>query len=55
MTFSFEKMADSGLIVVAVTLDGKGKLWMILDRGCSNTTIDNKMHCIYWDMSWRML
>ena len=31
MTFSFERMADSGLIVVAVTLDGKGKLRMILD------------------------
>ena len=41
MTFSFERMADSGLIVVAVTLDGKGKLRMILDTGCSNTTIDS--------------
>jgi predicted aspartyl protease len=41
MTYSFERMSDSGLIIVAVTLDGKGKLRMILDTGCSNTTIDS--------------
>jgi predicted aspartyl protease len=41
MTYGFERMSDSGLIIVAVTLDGKGKLRMILDTGCSNTTIDS--------------
>jgi hypothetical protein len=41
MTFSFERMVDGGLIIVGLTLDKKNKLRMILDIGCSNTTIDS--------------
>ena len=41
MTFSFERMVDGGLIIVGLTLDKKNKLRMILDTGCSNTTIDS--------------
>jgi predicted aspartyl protease len=41
MTYTFERMADGGLIIVSVTLDEKSKLRMILDTGCSNTTIDS--------------
>lgn len=41
MTFSFERMVDGGLIIVGLTLDKKSKLRMILDTGCSNTTIDS--------------
>lgn len=41
MTYSFERMADGGLIIVSITLDKKSKLRMVLDTGCSNTTIDS--------------
>ncbi len=41
MKFSFERMVDGGLIIVGLTLDKKSKLRMILDTGCSNTTIDS--------------
>ncbi len=41
MIFSFERMSDGGLIIVGLTLDKKSKLRMILDTGCSNTTIDS--------------
>jgi predicted aspartyl protease len=41
MTYHFERMPDGGLIIVSVTLDNKGKFRMILDTGCSNTTIDS--------------
>ena len=41
MTYSFERIADGGLIIVGVTLDQKSKFRMILDTGCSNTTIDS--------------
>lgn len=41
MNHSFERMPDSGLLVVAATLNQKIKLRMILDTGCSNTTIDS--------------
>lgn len=41
MTYSFERTADGGLIIVSITLDKKSKLRMVLDTGCSNTTIDS--------------
>jgi hypothetical protein len=41
MKYHFERMPDCGLIVLSVTLDGKSKFRMILDTGCSNTTIDS--------------
>lgn len=41
MKYSFERMPDGGLIIVSVTLDQKSKFRMILDTGCSNTTIDS--------------
>jgi predicted aspartyl protease len=41
MTHHFERMPDGGLIIISVTLDNKGKFRMILDTGCSNTTIDS--------------
>lgn len=41
MTYHFERMPDGGLIIVSVTLDNRGKFRMILDTGCSNTTIDS--------------
>lgn len=31
MTYSFERMADGGLIIVSITLDKKSKLRMVLD------------------------
>lgn len=40
MSYSFERMYDGGLIIIALTLDGKSKFRMILDTGCSHTTID---------------
>ena len=40
MKYSFERMPDGGLIIVSVTLDQESKFRMILDTGCSNTTID---------------
>jgi predicted aspartyl protease len=41
MTHIFERMPEGGLIIVSVTLDDKSKFRMILDTGCSNTTIDS--------------
>ena len=41
MTYNFERMPDGGLIIVSVTLDKKSKFRMILDTGCSNTTVDS--------------
>ena len=41
MTYSFERMSEGGLIIVSVTLDNKSKLRMILDTGCSTTTVDS--------------
>jgi predicted aspartyl protease len=41
MTFSFDRLANSNLIIVGLSLDGRGKFKMILDTGCSNTTIDS--------------
>ncbi len=41
MKHSFERMSEGGLIIVSVTLDEKSKFRMILDTGCSNTTIDS--------------
>jgi predicted aspartyl protease len=41
MIHHFERMPDGGLIIVSVTLDNRGKFRMILDTGCSNTTIDS--------------
>ncbi len=41
MTYNFERMPNGGLIIVGVTLDGKSKFRMILDTGCSHTTIDS--------------
>jgi hypothetical protein len=41
MTYQFDRMPDCGLIILSVTLDGKSKFRMILDTGCSNTTIDS--------------
>ena len=40
MTYNFERMPNGGLIIVGVTLDHRSKFRMILDTGCSNTTID---------------
>lgn len=41
MTYNFERMPNGGLMIVGVTLDQKSKLRMILDTGCSNTTVDS--------------
>jgi hypothetical protein len=41
MTYNFERMPDGGLVIVSVTLDQKSKFRMILDTGCSNTTVDS--------------
>ena len=41
MKYRFEQMPESRLIVVSVTLDRKSKFRMILDTGCSVTTIDS--------------
>lgn len=41
MTYDFERMPNSPLIIVSATLDNKSKFRMILDTGCSNTTIDS--------------
>jgi predicted aspartyl protease len=34
-------MPEGGLFVITVTIDDKNKFRMILDTGCSNTTIDS--------------
>ena len=34
-------MANGSLMIIGVTLNGKSKLRMILDTGCSHTTIDS--------------
>lgn len=41
MTYDFERMPNGGLIIVSVTLDLKSKFRMILDTGCSHTTLDS--------------
>lgn len=41
MTYHFERMPEGGMIIVSLTLDYKNKFRMILDTGCSNTTIDS--------------
>ncbi len=41
MTYNFERMPEGGLFVITVTIDDKNKFRMILDTGCSNTTIDS--------------
>jgi len=41
MKYRFERMPNGGLIIVSVTLDQKSKFRVILDTGCSNTTIDS--------------
>ncbi len=41
MTYDFERMPDSGLIVIRVVIGKKNILRMIFDTGCTNTTIDS--------------
>ena len=41
MTYNFERMPDGGFIIVSVTLDKKSKFRMILETGCSDTTVDS--------------
>jgi len=41
MKYHFERMFDSGSIIVSLIVDHKYKFRMILDTGCSNTTIDS--------------
>lgn len=41
MTYKFKREPESGLILVNVEVDGKYELKMILDTGCTNTTIDS--------------
>ncbi|GHV11314.1 hypothetical protein FACS1894162_6650 [Bacteroidia bacterium] len=41
MTYSFDREAVSGVIIITVELEGKHNLKMLLDTGASRTTIDN--------------
>ena len=41
MKYHFERMFNSGSIIVSLVPDQKYKFRMILDTGCSNTTIDS--------------
>ncbi len=41
MNCHFERMLGSGSIIVSLVIDEKYKFRMILDTGCSNTTIDS--------------
>jgi predicted aspartyl protease len=41
MTFPFKREPESGLIIVAIEIDGKYELKMVLDTGATNTTIDS--------------
>jgi predicted aspartyl protease len=41
MTFPFKREPESGLIVVAIEIDDKYELKMVLDTGATNTTIDS--------------
>lgn len=51
MTFSFDRLANSNLIIVGLSLDGKGRFKMIFDTGCSNTTIDsNALYLAGYDL-----
>ena len=41
MNYNFERMQESGSIIISLIVDHKYKFRMILDTGCSNTTIDS--------------
>ena len=41
MTFPFKREPESGLIIVAIEIDDKYELKMVLDTGATNTTIDS--------------
>ena len=41
MKYHFERMFGSGSIIVSLIVDHKYKFRMIIDTGCSNTTIDS--------------
>lgn len=41
MIYKFKREPESGLILVNIEIDFKYELKMILDTGCSNTTIDS--------------
>jgi predicted aspartyl protease len=41
MIYKFKRELESGLILVNIEIDFKYELKMILDTGCSNTTIDS--------------
>ncbi len=41
MIYKFKREPESGLILVNIEIDYKYELKMILDTGCSNTTIDS--------------
>ena len=41
MNYNFERMQESGSMIISLIVDHKYKFRMILDTGCSNTTIDS--------------
>jgi len=51
MTFPFKRELESGLIIVAIEIDYKYELKMLLDTGATNTTIDsNALYLLGYDL-----
>ncbi len=51
MTFAFKREPESGLIIVAIEIDNKYELKMVLDTGATNTTIDsNALYLLGYDL-----
>lgn len=51
MTYAFKREPESGLIIVNIEIDKKYSLKMVLDTGCTNTTIDsNTLYLLGYDL-----
>ncbi len=52
MSSFFKREPESGLIIVSIEIDRKFELKMVLDTGCTNTTIDsNALHLLGYNLS----
>lgn len=52
MNYHFKREPESGLIIVSIEIDRKYELKMVLDTGCTNTTIDsNALHLLGYNLT----
>lgn len=51
MNFKFQKDIENGLIIIEAIIDSKYEMNLVLDTGCTNTTIDfNALYMVGYDL-----